>query len=364
MADIHGTITSNGYFSDQVSVDITYTTRRGYYNNGDVIYNKRSSQAWSKFSVTVKTRGYTYWYGYPIYLTELSVNWQNRISGSVLIKKNGLKKYDNGVSYHSGWVQTDTDLNRIDGIKLVVTGGSGHSYSTGVTSIPIEAAEKPKPTAKIVSINPSIDTAKIKCNSNDATALYYRINSGNWINIKNNQEIELKKLTPNTKYNVAAYAVNGDIKSSVVYRSFKTQDFVKFKSFSDINLSYSKINFTQEVINLDNDYEMCKLKIGENYSKIINNKTTNIELGNYMIMQYYREYYNQKIPIILTTYTNSGNKYTDVKYSYVKTDGNIPTVRIKKDNEIKEGIIYIKKNGKLKQGIIYMKKNGKIKRGY
>lgn len=364
MADIHGTITSNGYFSDQVSVDIKYTTRRGYYNNGDVIYNKRSSQAWSKFSVTVKTRGYTYWYGYPIYLTKLSVGWKNRISGSVLIKKNGLNKYDKGVSYHSGWIKTDTDLNRIDGIKLIVTGGSGHSYSTGVTRIPIEATEKPRPTANIVNINPSIDTVKIKCNSNDSTALYYRINSGNWIYIKNNKEIELKKLTPNTKYNLAAYAVNGDIKSPVVYRDFKTQDFVKFKSFSDINLSYSKINFTQEVRNIENNYSVCKLKIGENYSKIINNKTTNITLEKDIIMYYYREYYNQKIPIILTTYTNSGNEYTDVKYAYVKTDGNIPTVRIKKDNKIKEGMIYIKKNGELKQGIIYMKKNGKIKRGY
>ena len=111
------------------------------------------------------------------------------------------------------------------------------------------------------------------------------------------------------------------------------------------------------------------LEIGDNIKRLITKEDENIRLTNEEIEKLYRKY-GENIKLILRTYgqvyennTFVNKEYEDIHIKKIQSKGNHNTIKIKKDNKIRKGIVYIRKNGEIKTGIIYIRKGNIIKRG-
>lgn len=174
---------------------------------------------------------------------------------------------------------------------------------------------------------------------------------------------------PNTLYDVRIsgidrYNKRGEQSNIVQVRS---RDYPKIIELKDFILSINdpiKVKFKDL-----SGYYTTILEIGDEIKRTITKEDEDIKLTNTEIEKLFRKY-GENIKFTLKTYgkvfennTFVNKEYEDIQIRKIQSKGNHNTIRIRKDNKIRKGIVYIRKNGVIRTGIVYIRTGNTIKRG-
>ena len=176
-------------------------------------------------------------------------------------------------------------------------------------------------------------------------------------------------ILPDRQYGIKIRGVDRFDKIGIETNEYpiKSRDYPKILEMKEFILSI-KEPIKLKIKDLSSYYKTV-LEIGDNIKRLITKEDENIRLTNEEIEKLYRKY-GENIKLILRTYgqvyennTFVNKEYEDIHIKKIQSKGNHNTIRIKKDNKIRKGIVYIRKNGEIKTGIIYIRKGNIIKRG-
>lgn len=355
-------------FSDGVKFTVSYESVRGYGHDGTVTHDNRSPYLHIKYNINIYTKSGS-WYSYPIYISGIDTDNETPAFGGTLIKPKGERTFNR--THHTGWTYVTTDSSQIY-VQISLSDSRGKLKRTGQHLINVEGQNKiPEYQPPVVKIgddtsNPAIElinSSRIKVrwkhmSGDTPTHIDYRVNNGYW-NRNDATNPFLVDLEPNKEYNIQIRGVRqGQTEGTGSnYLNFRTVDFPRIEAGQTVIVSESK-NSKIKVINSGN--HNCTFNIaGIERSFTGSENTLSLNMNEIDIL---KKYTDGSVDATLKT-TINGTIYTDTKRIDVRTDGNIRTIKIKKETAIKNGKIFIKKDGIIRHGIIWTKKDGLLRRG-
>lgn len=358
--------------TDQVRVNIYYDAIRGYIRSGEPVEDLTSTEVCFRFGVRVYLKSSSSSFAYKIYFGGLELQSLN-IFGADEIK--GVeRKFDK--LYLLPWFSMHQPGTSSPGCRMVVrTSYKDLTLDTGYRTISVPE--------RIAPLNPPVvQIERIEANELNELAIYWRHTGGNdivelqytltgqWHKAftLNNPFILQAFIRPDNDYNIRLRGVDRFDKIGPETGSYyiRSKDYPKIEEFKDFVLSIkSPIKF--KIKGLNKKYKTI-LEM-DDVKRLITEENTNVILTEKEIEKFYKRY-KENVKIVLrtygTVYENNAfvnKEYEDVHSKMILSKGEHPTVKIRKNNKVRKGIVYIKKDGKLKTGIIYIRKENKVRRG-
>lgn len=349
---------------DTFTVDYFYTAIRGYWNHsaGNVKEDNTSETVFLRYHIRIYTKP-SHWFAYPIFISFAEAQSKTIDIGKQL---KGKQPSNFDITYDTGWVSFEVSGNRANGCKVGVRTGNSQSGSYGFTDLEIPSKEENLARLNISRIDNSIlgeiNIYWDNLNNGALDSINVTIQDDYWVKYPLTNPIRVSALSPNIPLDVRIQSLknNGHTgeKSNYYYINTKKSPYFKLEQ-ENIILDKNGVFLNIEepdnsILTIEEIPGLKKENIQQNQNKL--------NFSNEELKQLYK-YYNKNLTFVLTTDGIRG-PWIDKKKLKVKTNGNINTVKIKKNNKVVLGQIYIKKTGEIKKGIIYIKKDGELKRGY